>query len=105
MPYLLNQQATGQCSHAGTAKPIAGNPRVKLGGQPVLTVAAPLAITGCPNVVGTAPFPCVLALYASGATRVKVMGQPVLLDTSVPTNTPTGVSTKITQTQTRVKGI
>jgi hypothetical protein len=33
------------------------------------------------------------------------MGQPVLLDTSVPTNTPTGVSTKITQTQTRVKGI
>jgi hypothetical protein len=105
MAFLLHDKATGKCSHGGSARPLIGNPRVKLGGQPVLTVASPFAISSCPNMVGTAKFPCVLGVFAKGATRVKVMGLPVLLDTSKPTNVPTGVSTTITGTQARVKGI
>jgi len=105
MGLLLHDKATGLCSHGGSAQPLAGNPRVKLGGQPVLTVASPFAVSGCPNTVGPVPFPCLLGVFASGATRVKVMGLPVLLDTSKSTNLPTGASTTITSTQARVKGI
>ena len=106
MGFLLYDKATGLCSHGGSAQPLAGNPRVKLGGQPVLTVASQVAISGCPNTLpGPVPFPCVLGVFASGATRVKVMGLPVLLDTSRATNLPTGASTTITSTQARVRGI
>jgi hypothetical protein len=104
MGYLLNESATGTCAHGGNARPIAGNPRVKIAGSAVLTVASQLSIAGCPNVVGTSPVPCVIAMFASGATRVKVMGMPVLLDSSSPSNLPTGASTTITEPQTRVKG-
>jgi hypothetical protein len=105
MGFLLHDKATGQCSHGGSATPVVGNPRVKLGGQPVLTVASPFRISSCPNMAGSMKFPCLIGASANGATRVKVMGQPVLLDTSKPTNLPTGASTKITSTQGRVKGI
>lgn len=105
MAFLLHDKATGKCAHGGSAKPVIGNPRVRLGGQPVLTVASPFAISSCPNMIGTAKFPCVLGLVGKAATRVKVMGLPVLLDTSKPTNVPTGVSTTITGTQARVKGM
>jgi hypothetical protein len=105
MAFLLHDKATGKCSHGASAKPLIGNPRVKLGGQAVLTVASPFIVASCPNLVGTVKFPCVIGVFGKGATRVKVMGQPVLLDTSRATNVPTGVSTTITSTQSRVKGI
>lgn len=106
MGYLLNQDATGTCSHGGEATPITGNPRVKVGGAPVLTVASQLSIAGCPNnPTGVSPLPCVIAMYTAGATRVKVMDTPVLLDSSESTNLPTGASTTITKTQARVKGL
>src|SRR5262245_22532303 len=105
MAFLLHDKATGKCSHGASARPLIGNPRVKLGGQPVLTIASPFVIGSCPNMVGAVKFPCLLGVFAKGATRVKVMGLPVLLDTSKATNAPTGVSTTITSTQSRVKGI
>jgi hypothetical protein len=104
MAFLLNQQATGLCSHGGSATPILGNPRVKVGGAAVLTVSTQFAVSGCPNVVGTAPFPCVLATFAQGAARVKVMGQPVLLDSASAQNVPTGATLTIINPQARVKG-
>ena len=106
MGYLLNQSSTGNCAHAGNAKPITGNPRVKINGSPVLTVVSQLSHAGCPNnPTGVSPLPCAIAMYATGASRVKVMNMPVLLDTSTSTNIPTGASTMITQKQTRVKGM
>jgi hypothetical protein len=105
MAFLLHDKATGKCSHGASAKPVIGNPRVRLGGQPVLTVASPFTVASCPNMVGSVKFPCVIGVFGKGATRVKVMGQPVLLDTSKATNLPTGASTTITSTQARVKGI
>jgi uncharacterized Zn-binding protein involved in type VI secretion len=104
MAYLLDQNVIAQCTHGGSAKPLAGNPRVKINGTPVLTVASQLAVSGCPSMIGTSPFPCVLAAFAAGAARVKVAGQPVLLDSSQATTTPTGVSLTLTSAQQRVKG-
>jgi len=105
MAFLLHQQARGQCSHGASASPIAGNPRVKLGGQPVLTTASVFAIKSCPNMLGSVKFPCVIGVSPTGAARVKVMGFPVLLDSGKPRNLPTGATTTIAKTQTRVKGM
>jgi uncharacterized Zn-binding protein involved in type VI secretion len=105
MAFLLDQNTIAQCSHGGSAKPLAGNPRVKVGGAPVLTVATQFAVSGCPYMVGNSPFPCVLATFAAGATRVKVAGAPVLLDASSATVTPTGVTLTLTPAQQRVQGV
>lgn len=105
MACLLDKTTTGQCTHGGSAQPLVANPRVKINGNPVLTVATQFAVAGCPNVVGTSPFPCVLGAFAAGATRVKVMGMPVLLDTSQATTTPTGVTLTLINAQQRVKGM
>lgn len=108
MAYPLNETTSGTCSHSGNAQPIpgTGSPRVRIAGTPVLTVMSPLMIAGCPNnPTGVSPLPCVLGMFASGATRVKVMGMPVPLDSSSPTNIPTGASETTTKRQARVKGV
>ncbi len=105
MGFLLHQATVGECSHHAPGTPAGANPRVRLGGQPVLTIASKLVIGSCPNKLGPAPFPCVFAQYAAGAARVKVMGVPVLLDSSTAINLPTGATTTIKTTQSRVKGI
>lgn len=106
MAYLLNAALSGICSHGGNASAIVGNPRVKVDGSPVLTIASQLSIAGCTNnPSGTSPMPCTLATYSVGATRVKCMGVAVLLDSSSSTNIPTGASTTITKAQSRVKGL
>jgi hypothetical protein len=106
MAYLLDEKATGTCPHGGNAKPIAGNPRVKVDGSPVLTMISQMSISGCTNnPSGTAVIPCTIAMFTSAATRVKVMGMPVLLDSSKTTNIPTGAATTVSEPQQRVKGI
>ena len=105
MAALLTKGAVGICSHGGNATPTAGNPRVKIAGQAVLTVASQLSIAGCPNnPTGLSPLPCVIAMFTSCAMRVKVDNVPVLLKSSSTTNLPTGASTTIIEPQTRVKG-
>ena len=104
MPCILDKNAIAQCSHGGAAQPIIGNPRVKLSGSEVLTTGTQFSVSACPNIVGTANVPCILGMFASGATRVKVMGMPVLLDSSQATNLPTGATLVITNPQQRVKG-
>lgn len=103
--YLLHSGATVLCLHAGQAQPTMTSPRVKVGGQPVVTQPAPYTISGCalpppPAANG----PCVIAQWVSAATRVKTMGQPVLLQDSQAVCTPTGTGLNIVMTQVRVKG-
>ncbi|MBX3158035.1 MAG: hypothetical protein KF773_18850 [Deltaproteobacteria bacterium] len=105
MAYLLNKDVVAQCSHGGPAQPIAGNPRVKVGGAEVLTVATQFSVSGCSNnPTGTSPLPCVLGTFPAGATRVKVGGVPVLLDSGSATVVPTGASLTLANPQQRVKG-
>jgi hypothetical protein len=76
--FLLQVGATVICTHAGQAQPTAPNPRVTLGGQPSVTLAAPWIIAGC-GLTGTGAPPCVTASWVVGATRVTSQGQPLLL--------------------------
>ena len=90
--------------HGGQAQATAPNPRVKVGGQPVVTQAAPHTVAGCPFNVSGSPSPCVTAQWITGATRVLVGGQPVLLQDSQAVCTPNGTGVTIAATQVRVKG-
>ena len=102
--FLLHVGATVLCAHAGQAQPSASNPRVKVGGQPVVTQTAPYTVAGCPFNVSGAPSPCVTAQWVTGATRVRAGGQPVLLQDSQAICTPNGTPLTVVLAQMRVRG-
>ena len=103
--FVLHQGATVLCMHGGQAQATAPNPRVKVGGQPVVTLAAPHTVAGCPFTTPAGnPLPCVTAQWITGAMRVLVGGQPVLLQDSQAICTPNGTGVQIVATQTRVRG-
>ena len=102
--FLLHLGATVTCMHGGQAQPTAPNPRVLVSGQPVVTLAAPYVVAGCPFVPPGGNGPCVTAQWVIGATRVLAGGVPVLLQTSRAICTPTGTPLNILVTQMRVTG-
>ncbi len=104
--FLLHVGATVICSHGGQAQPTAPFPRVRVGGQPVVTQSAPYTVAGCPFVTpGGNPLPCVTANWVSAAARVKAGGLPVLLQDSQAVTAPNGVPLNVPLTQVRVRGI
>ena len=103
--FILHVGASVLCTHGGQAQPSAPNPRVTVTGQPVVTMPTQYAVAGCtfpppPNGNG----PCVTAQWATGATRILVTGQPVLLFDSQAICAPTGTPVSVVQAQTRVVG-
>ena len=102
--FLLHVGATVMCMHGGQAQPTAPNPRVLVGGQPVVTQAAPWVVAGCPFVPPGGNGPCVSAQWVVGAVRVLAGGTPVLLQDSQAICTPTGTPLNVVVTQLRVKG-
>ena len=102
--YLLDAGATVLCSHGGQAAASMPSPRVKAGGQPITTATAPHTVSGCPFNASGSPMPCVTAQWTSGATRVRSLGAPVLLQDSQAVCMPNGTPVTVTVTQVRVKG-
>lgn len=103
--FLLHVGATVICMHGGQAQPTAPNPRVLVSGQPVVTLAAPYVVAGCPFVPPGGNGPCVTAQWVVGATRVLAGGLPVLLQDSQAVCVPTGTPLQILVTQLRVQGM
>jgi hypothetical protein len=103
--FLLHAGATVTCMHAGQAQPSSPNPRVTVGGQPVVTQPAPYTVAGCGFFVGPSPSPCVTAQWVTAATRVLAGGVPVLLQDSQAVCIPNGTGLNIAVTQVRVKGM
>lgn len=102
--FLLHQGATVICMHGGQAQPTVPVPRVKVSGQLVVTQPAPYVVAGCSFVPPVGNGPCVTAQWVVAATRVKAMGQPVLLQDSQAVCAPTGTGLNILVTQMRVRG-
>ncbi len=103
--FLLHLGATVICSHGGQAMPIVTNPRVTVGGQPIVTQTSVYSIAGCafpppPAANG----PCVTAQWITAAMRVQAGGLPVLLQDSQAICAPTGTPLMVTVTQVRVRG-
>lgn len=102
--YVLHVGATVNCAHGGQAQATVPDPRVKVGGQPIVTQPNPHMIAGCPFNIAGAPVPCVTAQWVSAATRVRASGQLVLLQDSQAICPPNNTPLTIKKTQERVKG-
>lgn len=101
--YLLHENATVLCMHAGQAQATVPNPRVKVSSMATVQQPNPWTIAGCPYVIGVVPSPCVTAQWVTAATRVKSGSQPLLMKDSQATCIPNGTGVQIISTQMRVK--
>jgi hypothetical protein len=110
--FLLHVGATINCPHGAQASIVSTNQRVKVNGMAVALFNDVTTVAGCPFQVpigtGTKPQPCVKVQWLVPATRVKVMGQFVLLQASSglcqsPEQIPQGPPLLVT-TQMRVTG-
>jgi hypothetical protein len=103
--FLLHAGATILCAHGGQVQAAVPSPRVRVGGQPVVTLPNPHMVAGCPFNVAAGPVPCVTAQWVVGATRVRSVGMPVLLQDSQAVCAPNGTPVSILVTQVRVRGM
>jgi uncharacterized Zn-binding protein involved in type VI secretion len=104
---LVAVGATAICPHAGQVSIVPTNTRVLLGGQPAATVADQFLIVGCAFSTG-GPHPCATVRWLVPSMRVRVNGQPAVLQASTglcqaPDQVPQGPPTVIA-TQVRVSG-
>lgn len=104
MGMLVHVGATVICTHAGQATPMTPQPRVRVGGQKVVTQSCVYTVTGC-ALAGTSSPPCATAKWVTAALRVRAGSEPVLLRESQSICTPTGTPLTVLVTQIRVKGI
>ena len=110
--FLVQVGATLNCPHGAKVNITSTNLRVKVGGQPVATMSDLCVVAGCPFQLSTVPpkpQPCVKVQWMAAALRVKVNGQPALLQDSkgicqsaeqIPAGPPI-----VAMTQTRVRGM
>jgi len=73
------------CAHFGQARALVLQPRVKLGGNPVVTVPRPFQpflVAGCPS----RPLVCVVGQWFTGTRRVSSMGLPLMLTNGASTS-------------------
>lgn len=76
----LHVGAVVSCPHQGKATPATSQPRVRVAGQAVTTAASSYLIAGCTLAGQTPPHPCTSIRWTAPATRVRVMGSPLLID-------------------------
>lgn len=106
--YLFHVGAGAMCSHAGQAATSPSQQRVRMSGSPVVVSSDISNVAGCGFNSGSAPHPCMTVQWLAPAARVRVNGQPVVLQSSTgicksADQTPQGPPI-ITSTQTRVMG-
>jgi hypothetical protein len=81
---VVHVSAVATCPHGGPLAVVSSNARVLVSGMQVATVTDTFTIAGCVFTVPPGkPQPCVTARFPVAAVRVKVLGQPVVLQTSV----------------------
>lgn len=86
MAGVLTTASNVQCGHQGTVS-TRGSAKLKVQGSPVLTGSGVVgsSIAGCTTAPSSTTKPCtsVLAVGVGRALKLRVGGQPVLLDTLV----------------------
>ena len=98
---ILNASAVVLCAHSGKATPTIPEPRVKVAGQPVATLATRYSVAGC-TLPPSSGGPCVTGQWKTGATRVRAMGRLVAIATGRAVCTPTGQPLRPQSVQQRV---
>src|SRR5262245_11986517 len=97
---LLHSNAVMQCTHFAPVTIAPAQTRVLVSTQPVAVSSSQLTVAGCPFQVpigtGTKPQPCVKVVWGNIAARIKILGQPALLQPT-PTGTGAGICQSIEQ--------
>ena len=109
MPGIAHVGFTAICPHGGQVTVVSTNTRVIVNGMPAATMSDVFTVAGCVFAPGGVAHPCVTLQWLMPATRVKVNGQPVILQTSTglakaADQAPQGPPT-IILTQQRVQGL
>jgi hypothetical protein len=110
MPFLLDATSQITCAHGAPCKHVPSQPRVKILGIPALVATDVNTVAGCAfTLPGPVASPCVTVQWIVPAVRVKIMGQPAVLQTSTglckaATQAPQGPPI-ITVVQPRVQGL
>jgi hypothetical protein len=94
--------STVNCSHYGTATPSGSGHRVRINGDPVVTMDVSYTVTSCSFYPPYGNGPCVNGTWTSATTKVKANGFPVVLIDSRGTCTPTGTPLLVARTQSKV---
>ncbi len=80
---IIHVGAVAMCPHGGQVNIISTNTRVTVNGMPAATFGDNFLVSGCPFTVPPGkPQPCVKVQWLVPATRVFILGQPVILQTS-----------------------
>jgi hypothetical protein len=97
---LLHQNAAMQCFHLAPVTVVPGQARVTASAMLVAVSTGQLTVAGClfqvPAPSGTKPQPCVKVQWVNLSARIKIMGQPVLLQPT-PSGTGAGVCQSVEQ--------
>lgn len=107
--FLIDQGTTMMCTHGAPVTHVPSQVRVRMNQMPVLTMSDVPTIAGCPFIIPTnVPSPCMMLQWVP-ATRVKIQGQPVLLNLppaicKAATQVPQG-PLNIVAVQARVRGM
>jgi hypothetical protein len=101
--FVLTSGSVVTCLHGGQAQATAPNPRVQVGGQPVVVQTTAYAVAGCAFVPPAGNGPCVTGQWVVAATRVLAGGAPLVLQDSQAVCVPTGTGLLIAATQPRVR--
>lgn len=110
MPALLDTSSVLTCTHGAPCTHVPTQQRVLVNGMPALTGIDVNSVAGCAfTLPGPVASPCVSVQWVVPATRVFVMGQPALLQTSVglckaATQAPQGPPV-VSTVQPRVQGL
>jgi len=107
--FLLHVGAGVICPHGAPVQVVSSNSRVLVSGQPAAILNDTYLVTGCSFTVPTSkPQPCVKIQWMVPASRVKIIGQPAILQGStgicqsaeqIPQGSPSVIAT-----QKRVRG-
>ena len=80
--FLYHVGVAAMCGHAGQISAVSASPRVRLSGQVAVTIGDTFPIAGCTLNVSGAPHPCVRVQWLVPSSRVRIGGQPAILQTS-----------------------
>ena len=83
MPAVFHVTATAMCPHGGTVSTISANTRVLVNGLQAAVKTDAFPVAACAFNVSGSPHPCVEVKWTVPATRVTVMGQPLILESSM----------------------
>jgi hypothetical protein len=86
MPMVITSGSVLKCVHQGTVQPVPSQSKLTVDGNPVLVMGDVMGvpIAACPVTPAPGVKPCTTAvsMIAGAATKLKVAGKPVLLETA-----------------------